>query len=198
MILAVADTRALQLVPEDRAIMKPEPTVGYQNILRAIGQGLENLDVTSFELEVLGNHYVVSGKCKKANVLDAPKARLTKSFLRFFGNVNKMNTTDISELERFNFDGLRFTRCDIELLDRKGKVLRSSRVRRPPNPDSIAQVLRMTGAYLDLNHSQLQRLSWHDRILTLWHFNVRGIEAKEEFTSLDLYDVWLHQWPLAV
>lgn len=198
MILAVARTRALQFASLDRATMKPEPTVGYQNILRAIGQGLENLDVTSFELEVLGNHYVVSGKCKEANMLDAPKAPLTKSFLRFFRYVNKMKTADNSELEPFNFDGLRFTRSDIELLDRKGKVLRSSRVRLPPNPASIAQVLRMTGAYLDLNHSQLQRLSWHDRILTLWHANERGIEAKEEFTSLDLYDVWLHQWPLAV
>lgn len=185
-------------MPKSRGTMKPEPTVGYQNILRAIGQGLENLDVTLFELEILGNHYVVSGKCKKANVLDAPQARLLRSFLRLFRNVNKIKTTEISELERFNFDGLRFTRSDIELLDRKGKVLRSSRVRRPPNPDSISQVLRMTGAYLDLNHSQLQRLSWHDRILTLWHINELGIEAKEEFTPLDLYDVWLHQWPLAV
>jgi hypothetical protein len=185
-------------MPGDRATMTPEPTVGYQNILRAIGQGLENLDVTSFELEVSGNHYVVSGKCKKANPLYAPKANLKNSFLRFFGNIDRMKTTNIPDLERFNFDGLRFVRSDIELLDRKGKVLRSSRDHRPPNPDSIAQVLRMTGAYLDLNHSQLQRLSWHDRILTLWHVNERGIEAKEEFTPVDLYDVWLHQWPLAV
>lgn len=178
--------------------MKPEPTVGYQNILRSIGQGLENLDVISFELEVSGSHYVVSGKCKKTNAPDAPKGSLTKTFLRLFRNVDNIKTTDISELAQFNFDGLRFVRSDIELLDRKGKVLRSSRDRRPPNPNSIAQVLRMTGAYLDFNSSQLQHLSWHDRILTLWHVNERGIEAKEEFTPLDLYDVWLHQWPLAV
>ena len=97
-------------------------------------------------------------------------------------------------MERFNFVGLRFARDDIELLDRKGKALRSSENASPPNPHSIAHILRMTGVYLDYKRSRLLGLSWRHQILTLWHINAFGAEVKVELTLPDLYNVWVHQF----
>ena len=175
--------------------MTPKPTVRYQNILRAIGQGLETLNVDSFDLlEASDNEFVAGGNCNRSTNSYKPKPSRKKSFLTLFSNNRKLKTTRTSVLERFNFVGLRFTRDDIELLDRKGKVLRSSENACPPNPHSIAHILRMTGVYLDYKRSRLLGLSWHQQILTLWHINTLGAEVKEEFTPPDLYDVWVHQF----
>jgi len=174
--------------------MKPESTVCYENILRAIGQGLEKLDVNSFDLlEASDTEFVVGGECNKTKTLHAPEPSPKKSFLSFFRSHDKPKTTRTSDLG-FNFVGLRFTGSDIELLDQKGKVLRSSGDSCPPNPQSLSHILRMTGTYLDYHGSRLSRLSWHQQILTLWHINRRNVEAKDVFTPLNLYDQWVHQF----
>lgn len=174
--------------------MKPQPTVRYQQILRAIGQGLETLNVDSFDLlEASDNEFVVGGNCNRSTNSHKPKRSPKKSFLTLFCNNIKLKNTRASVLERFNFVGLRFNRDNIELLDRKGKALRSSENARPPNPHSIAHILRMTGVYLDYKRSRLLGLSWRHQILTLWHINAFGAEVKVELTLPDLYDVWVHQ-----
>jgi hypothetical protein len=173
--------------------MKPEPTICYENILRAIGQGLENLDANSFDLlEASDNEFVVGGECNKTKTLHAPKPGHKKSFLSLFRSEDKPKTTRTSVLG-FNFVGLRFTSSDIELLDQKGKVLRSSGYS-SPNPQRLSHILRMTGTYLDYHGSRLLRLSWHQEILTLWHINRRSVEVKDLFTPLNLYDQWVHQF----
>ena len=91
--------------------MKPKPALSYQNILRTIGQGLENLNVNSFDLlAVSENEFVVGGNCKRAKTPRARKPSLKKSFLSLFRNNDKPKTARTSVLERFNFVGLRFTR----------------------------------------------------------------------------------------
>jgi len=175
--------------------MKLRATVCYQRILRAIGQGLENLDVKFFDLLVVSdNQYVVGGNCNKPKTRYAPKPRFKKSFLSLFRSVNKSKNTRTSVLDRFNFEGLRFSKSDIEHLDRKGKVMRSNGDNSPPSPHSVSHILRMTGAYLDYKEGRLLGLSWRRQILTLWHINKRGVEKKEEFTPSDLYDVWVRQF----
>lgn len=175
--------------------MESKATPNYGDILRAIGQGLENLSVNSFDLlETSDNEFVVGGNCTKIETLAAGKPSQKKSFLGLFRSDGKLITTRTSILERFNFVGLRFTRDDIELLDRKGKVLRSSGNPGSPDPYSVAQILRMTGGYLDNKGARLLGLSWHHQILTLWHVNRLGAEVKEEFTPPNLYDLWIHQF----
>lgn len=171
--------------------MKPKATAHYQNVLRAIGQGLENLQVNSFDLEFSDGHYIVSGNCKNSKTPVVHHRSVAKSFLSLVRNVSKKTTPNPSL--PFHFSGLCFAPRDIERLDQKGKALRSSWDGSPPNPHSVAQVLRMTGTYLDHNGSLL-RLSWRHPILTLWYVNKLGIEMREEFTPPDLYDVWVHQF----
>jgi hypothetical protein len=175
--------------------MKLKTPVHYQNILRAIGQGLENLNVNSFDLlEASENEFVVGGDCNKTKALSARKPSPKKSFLGLFLNNDTRKTTKTSGSLSFHFSGLRFTPSDIELLDQKGKVLRSTEDSSPPNPQSLSHILRMTGTYLDHHGSRLLRLSWDRQIITLWHTNRMDIEAKDIFTPLNLYDQWVHQF----
>lgn len=170
--------------------MKPKPTVRYQNILRAIGQALENLNVKSFRLEISDGHYVVSGKCRDVKPPHAPKSIIKKTFLRLVQTVGQEKAAP----EPFEFTGLRFTRRDIELLDQTGKFLRLTLDRCTPYLVSISHVLRMAGAYLDHTNGLLLKLSWRHRILTLWFINELGAHSKEEFRLPELYDVWVHQF----
>ncbi len=174
--------------------MKRKPSVRYHNILRAIGQGLENLNVNSFDLlESSENEFVVAGDCSRTKARSGFPLSPKKSFLSLFRTDDKRKTTRNSSLKRFNFVGVRFTDEEIELLDRKGKLLRSKDSSSTPNPTSIAQILRVTGGYLDYKRGRLLGLSWRDQIVTLWYINGLGAEVKEDFTPADLYDVWVRQ-----
>jgi hypothetical protein len=174
--------------------MKSKATVNYQNVLRAMGQGLETLDVKSFDLEVSASHYVVRGECKKPMTADAPKSSLKKSFLSLILNVTKKRTARTAGSRPFHFSGLRFTRTDIELLDRKGKVLQTNFESSTPNPHRLSQILRTVGAYLDQEECHLLKMSWRDGFLTLWHINRHGVESKDILSPVALYDQWVHQY----
>lgn len=167
--------------------MKMKTISGYRSILRAIGQGLENLDVRSFELEISGSHYIVSGRCRKSDSKLTPIPKKS-----FFGLIQKFAPREASpsfDTAIFYFSQLRFTRSDIELLDRKGKVLRSDLCGCPPNRYSTANVLRMVGDYLDHSHGRLVKMSWYRQILTFSYVNQDGIEVREVFTRPILHEL---------
>ena len=169
-------------------------TVQYENILRAIGQNLEYIDAESFDLNASDDTFLASGQYKKTNATPSPDPTSTKSFLGFIKTFGRKKPTQTPEPQPSYFSDLRFSQSDIELLDRKGKVLRSDLDRRMLDPHSISQVLRTAGAYLDHKQSRLLKLSWRQQILTLWHVNRVGVEAREVFTSPDLYSLWVHQF----
>ena len=61
-------------------------------------------------------------------------------------------------------------------------------------PQSISQVLRLAGAYLDHKKCRLLKLAWQNQTLTLWRRDGFGVESKETFTPANLYDLWVHQY----
>ena len=171
-----------------------EEKVHYESTLRAIGQGLENIETESFDVETSDDQYLVGGECKTKNVAPLPDPVSAKSFLAFIGTFGKKKTTQTARSQTYRFSGLRFTAADIDVLDQKGKMLRAQSTDAMPDPHSIAQVLRMAGAYLDHKASRLIKLSWRQQSLSLWHVNSLGDEAKEVFTPADLYNLWVHQF----
>jgi len=174
--------------------MKLQNTISYQNVLRAIGQGLETLDVNSFDLEVSDDHFVVCGEGKKHRAVDASKSKLKKSFLSLLLNVTKHRTAQTAGSQPFHFSGLTFTQRDIELLERKGQLLQTNLESGAPNPHRLSQILRTVGAYLDQDRCRLFKLSWHNGIFTLWHINRHGVESKDILSPVALYDQWVHQY----
>jgi len=173
--------------------MKPKNPADYQSILRAIGQGIEKLNVESFDLESSDNHeYIVAGVYKDNQVSFKPKKK--SSLLSLIISKAHIHRTRNAEGMLFRFAGIRFSQSHIDLLDRAGKASRWSWDGNPLNPLGISQVLRIAGAYLDSKNIRFSRLSWHHHTLTLWHINLRGNEVKEVFTSANLYDHWVHHF----
>ena len=169
--------------------------VRYQNVLRAIGQGLEDLEVESFELENSDGHWEVAGECEKPNACHAPESIGAKTILSFIGTLGRKKTpTQNTRSRRFHFFGLRFTPADVDLLDRQGKAWRANSNDCTLNPSSISQALRTAGADLDHRANRLLKLGWHQQTLTIWYLNALGVEAKKLLTPPDLYNLWVHQF----
>lgn len=60
-------------------------TTCYEQILRAIGQGLEVLSVQAFDLEVDGNNYVVQGQTLRSGTEGSPNPHSLSQVLRMVG-----------------------------------------------------------------------------------------------------------------
>ena len=181
------------MVTGGSSTMKAKAIVNCQNVLRAIGQGLETLEVIAFDLQVSDNHYVVSGEARKLKTAHASTPSLKKSFLNLILNGTKKRTAKTAGLQPFHFTGLRFTPKDIELIERKGQLLQTNFESSAPNPHSVSQILRTVGAYLDLHECHLLKISWRDGLLTLWYLNSHGVESKDILSRLALRDEWVHQ-----
>ncbi|MGH7887434.1 MAG: hypothetical protein ACREPG_06190 [Candidatus Binatia bacterium] len=174
--------------------MAAKARVNNQNVLRAIGQGLETLEVIAFDLQVSDNQYEVRGEARKLKTAAASKPSLKRSFLNLILHGAHKRTAKTTGLRHFHFAGLRFTAKDIDLLERKGQVLQSNFETSAPNPHSLSQILRTVGAYLDLHECQLEKISWRDGLLTLWYLNRRGVESKDILSRAALHDQWAHQY----
>jgi hypothetical protein len=163
----------------------------YEDTLRAIGQGLENLGAVAFELECSNGEFVVNGECRKTTAI--PNTVRKKSF---FSLILKLGAKARAEPDTstFHFSEIRFTKSDIVLLNRKGRALRFSSGSGAPDPHSLAHVLRMTGAYLDSRKNGLSKLSWHAPTLTLWEVNSAGTKTRKDYKVSEMYDFWVHQF----
>lgn len=170
----------------------PQPA-NYQSLLRAIGQGIEKLNVESFELEISGHQeFLVSGVYRGPRPTAKPKKK--SSLLTLIVNQAHTDRTRNIEGTLFRFAGVRFSQRNIQLLEQAGKASRWNWDGNPLNPLGISQVLRVAGAYLDGKHIRFSRLSWHHQTLSLWHLQAGGGEVKEVFTSANLYDHWVHHF----
>jgi hypothetical protein len=165
-------------------------TSSYEDILRAIGQELENLSVTAFELECLDGEFVVSGEAQKTIT---PEPVQKKSVLSLILNLGKQDSTPKPHVLTVSLPNIRITGNDIILWNRKGRALRLS-CSSAPDPHNLSHVLRMAGAYLDSRKSGLSKLSWRSPTLTLWELNRAGTKTKKEFTPSEMYDFWVHQF----
>lgn len=170
----------------------------YRRSLRAIGQGLEALCVEQFELETSNYHYVVRGRCKSTTKVEKPpKSNLLKDAFSFLRRHSKTHSATRSPVRRvlssFEFTGLRLTGKDIIRFERQGRA-QITDATRTLDPQSVSQILRLAGAYLDHKKSRLLRLAWQKQSLTLWRRDGFGVESKETFTPTNLYDLWVHQY----
>lgn len=174
--------------------MKANAIVNYQNVLRAIGQGLETLEVLAFDLKVSDKQYVVRGEARKPKTAIRTEPGLKRSFFNLILRGAPGRTAKTAGQLTFHFSGLRFTAKDIDLLERKGQVLQTNFETSAPNPHSLSQILRTVGAYLDLHECQLEKISWRDGLLTLWYLNRRGVESKDILSRAALRDQWGQQY----
>jgi len=176
--------------------------MGYAQLLRAIGQALETLNIQSFEIEPLGGNFFIRGNVlstSSAELLDGNK-KLTYDELRraIWGklpdaNGGNVEDTDATSLTVHSPVELLYGVKDVERLEEEG---RSKRVnpQGTANPSSLSQVLRCIGAYLNQKRARLLKLSREAETVAVEYETSLGTTIKEIFSLSDLYDLWVRMY----
>ena len=179
-----------------RSLMAP-PTICYEHILRAIGQGLESLSLEGFDLEVVNDTFSVQGiptpkGSEKPTI--APLNAFKKAFLSICHTPIKSAPSE-TPAERFPGPSrllrLQFTQADIDKLERDGQALRSD-WERSPLSHSLPQVLRTVGWYVDHKKGQLHKISRNGKTLSVSYTGWLGTEKVETLALMQIYDMWVH------
>ena len=168
-------------------------TIQYEHILRAIGQGLEALSIEAFGLEVANEIFLINGTARANG--SAKRSAFRKAFLDICQISTKATLSETlagtpgtsSRLVR-----LQFTQHDLDKLEQEGKALRKD-WNGSPLAQSLPQLLRTIGWYVDNKKGQLQKITKGDS-LRISYIECTGNEKSEIFTLLQLYDVWVHRY----
>jgi hypothetical protein len=176
----------------------PTRVAPYHEILRAVGQGLESLGITDFDLEVEGDGYFVVGKQADSKPEDAGKT-LKKRRLR-----NKLHTAWQNVTLRLPITGgdsqtssgpkilrVLFTGEGIHRLQQEGTAKRRADSPGISNPDSLSQILRMVGEHVDGRSGKLFKICKRKEWIAFEYETASDPRTKEKWKIADLYDVWL-------
>lgn len=158
-------------------------SVGYEILLRAIGQQLETEQVQSFALKIREKKVFVSAKIAFSNVKNLQPG--DKSNLKHRTSERIVKTNYINPDDRqFPLSPRTFRGCysleDIYRLDQEGKAKRKDQDR-IPNGQSISQVLRAMGAYVARKEARLHSVAVRDRSIEIVYETVAGKQAKDVF-----------------
>ena len=168
-------------------------TAPYAKTLRSIGQALEMLHLESFELESDGNDCLVRGIFQPAspgesqpqNVQAGPLPGIWRKLRREDHKQTGFSLVPWSSLVL----ELRYTPAEIERLEREGQARRRD-PHGTPDANSLSQLLRAIGAYLDSKGVRLVGISRRDRFVTLQYQMGRRNRQEEFLTPSSLHDLW--------
>jgi hypothetical protein len=168
----------------------------YEQVLRAIGQGLEALRLEIFDLEVQGENYVIRGNpARSKNTLGIDPVAIKKAFLevcnrvssRFLPGTPAQNLSPCSELV------LHFSEKDIDRLERDGLKARSDNSQ-APKPHSLPQTLRTLGWFVDNKQGRLLKISVSSHGVRVFYSEPSGSQRMEELSLANVYDAWVHRY----
>jgi hypothetical protein len=167
----------------------------FGEVLRAVGQGLESLDVENFELQVEGDGYLALGT-PRAPSPGAVANRSTQRGMKItFQNAWHIIADRISHHNagdsKSNILRVLFTPEGIRRLEREGETKRSEDSAGIPNPNKISQILRMVGEYIDAKSGRfISACKQQDAILFDYETAAR-IRITKNWKLAELHDYWL-------
>jgi len=172
--------------------------IGYAQPLRAIGQALETLNLTTFEIEPTGDDFYVRG------ILAAAHSALVEDGL----TPEKLSTVwgSLPPREQENADSeataatpvltpieLQYSPKDVDRLEQEGEARRTD-MHRVPDTASLSQVLRCIGAYLNQKPARLIKLIRELDRVTIEYETSLGTGLRETFAASALYDLWVRMY----
>jgi len=176
---------------------RPIPSFDYGCHLRAIGQDLENLRLTRFNLECSSNLYLV---WSRTDTVELPPLRslLPNYRLRKLWN-NRMQPRSQGRQEVVAVSPLRrmkrycYTPREIENIEQAGRRRRSLG---GPAADghSLSQSLRTIGGLVNQRNQKLLGISWEEVAVSVVFENDRGQREVEVFRHDHLYDLWVRMY----
>jgi hypothetical protein len=162
--------------------------MGYAQLLRAIGQALETLNIQSFEMEPVGDDFFVRGN------VPVTSRQLRQTIWGKFPSENGEKREDnATELKVDSPVELLYELKDIERLEEEGRSRRIN-PHGTANPTSLSQVLRCIGAYLNQKRARLLKLSREAESVLVEYETSLGTNMKEMLSASELYDLWVRMY----
>lgn len=158
-------------------------------LLRPVGQKLEELGVEIFTLKVESDALLISGKRKR----EAPPPEPPKSGFwgLFKGATINPSPSPQPELEDFE---IRLTESDIQRLDEQGKARRDENQDTPSDSHSPSQVLRAVGAYVARKGGALVAINKNPQGVVIEYLSSAGQAVREELSPASVYEFWVKMY----
>lgn len=170
----------------------------YARHLRAIGQDLEVLHFSDFNLEFTGDAYLVWVKSASSADNSKPLLRISKSRLQKLWR-NRTPPRTIGHEESYPISPSqtgRRLRYSVEELERIEKEQRARRRPQSGNADghSLSQLLRTLGDLVGQRSERLLGIAWQELSIGVVFETAKGRKEIEVFRPDNLYDLWVRMY----
>lgn len=170
----------------------------YARHLRAIGQDLENLRLSSFNLEYVGDSYLVWIKPSDQTDNNNPFFRISKNRLQKLWR-NKVPPRALGHEESYalssNRTGRRL-RYTVQELDRIEREHRARRRHHTGTADGhcLSQLLRTVGDLIGKRGERLLGIAWQELSIGIVVETPQGRKEIEVYRPDNLYDLWVRMY----
>jgi hypothetical protein len=164
--------------------------------LRAVGQGLESLEVEDFDLQGEGNGYFALG-IPRTLIRSPDMIRFDKTFaLNWVRNVWRSFIGDSSPERKLADPGpdvlrILFTPEGLLRLDAAGIAKRNPHVPGSPDSNKLGQILRIVGECLDAKSGRLLKIRKQRQLVSFEYATRADEHAIEEWKVSELCEIWL-------
>lgn len=170
----------------------------YARHLRAIGQDLEHLHLSTFNLEYAGDSYLVWVRPDDQGESANPLSRLGKTRLQKLWR-NKTVTRPVGHEEPYAVSPSRTgkrLRYSVQELDRIEREQRARRRQHSGNADGhcLSQLLRTVGDLVRQRGERLLGIAWQELSVSVVVETPRGQKEIDVFRPDNLYDLWVRMY----
>jgi hypothetical protein len=166
--------------------------IGYAQMLRAIGQALEVIQIQEFEIELAGEDILVRGATPSAHHAHKPGQVSPDQLQAVWGAVPNLAA---KQAERSFADmELCYSRSDIDRLEAEGRARRGTSSAPADASRLLSQALRGIGGYLDHKRASLSKLRRDHESMAAEYQTSAGTPMRETFAPKDIYDLWVRMY----
>jgi hypothetical protein len=170
----------------------------YSRHLRAIGQDLENLHLSTFNLEYVGDSYLVWVRSGDQAETTNPLFRISKNRLQKLWK-NKTPARPLGHAESYSRSPSqtgRRLRYSVQELDRIEREQRARRRQPSGNADghSLSQLLRTVGDLVSQRGQRLLGIAWQELSVSVVVETPHGQKVIDVFRPDNLYDLWVRMY----
>ena len=194
--------RAAALAPDihkpSKSMGNPTGNTAYGRHLRIIGQDLENLHFSRFNLEFTGDAYLVWARPESGTTSHNPLLRISRSRLQKLWK-NRIEPRTVGHEETYTDPSeqparrLRYSILDLDRIERDRRQLRR---RYSGNADGhgLSQLLRTIGELVEQRNERLLGISWQELSISMIAENSHGRKGIDIFRPDNLYDLWVKMY----
>jgi hypothetical protein len=170
----------------------------YSRHLRAIGQDLENLHLSAFNLECTGNAYLVWVRSEDQSESNNPLFRISRNRLQKLWR-NKIPPRVLGQEEPYKLPSAetgKRLRYSVAELDRIEREQRARRRQQSGTADghSLSQLLRTVGDLAGQKNEKLLGISWQELSVSVVVETPEGRKEIDVFRPDNLYDQWVRMY----